>query len=81
MVGVVVRRENVGEPEPLGFESALDRVGLGGVDDPANALRAVEDEIGIVVPEAGNEVDFERGHGASLNQMPARSTTDFVTFL
>ena len=63
MVGMVMRGENVGELQPPGFERALDRFGFGGVDNAADALGAVEDEVGVVVLETGNEFDFERGHG------------------
>jgi hypothetical protein len=61
MMGV----QNVRESPAVPRERRLYRAGLGRVDDRAELRIAVTHEIGVIVPQAGDEFDFEGRHGVS----------------
>ncbi len=59
MIGVVVGEEDMGELPVLLFQLALDRPGLGRVEQRGRAGFPVMDEKGVVVGEAGDRFELE----------------------
>jgi hypothetical protein len=58
----MMRVEDMRQPQPVPPECHAHGIGLRRVDDGADALFGVVNEIGIIVGKTGNELDLKPGH-------------------